>query len=135
MMTSTNLTTRGRASSLPSSCTLSRRRLRRRASSSVSSVSSPSPPCRPFGEKKQSFQFKRKTLTDEQNELDDLGFNVILIRDFVLRRDISFAISRSRGGIAREFHGVFVWLAGSVERLDRSRDGERVVSRNGTFTV
>ena len=81
MMTSTTLTTQRRASSLPSSCTLSRRRLRRRASSSVSSVSSPSPPCRPFGEKKQKFSIQpQNELTgDEHHERDDLGFNVILI--------------------------------------------------------
>ncbi|CAL6408983.1 predicted protein [Bathycoccus prasinos] len=57
MMTSTNLTTRGRASSLPSSCTLSRRRLRRRASSSTSGPS----PCRPFGEKQKFPISNRKT--------------------------------------------------------------------------
>ena len=58
MMTSTNLTTRGRASSLPSSRTLSRRRLRRRASSSTSGPS----PCRPFGEKKQKFPISNRSL-------------------------------------------------------------------------
>ena len=57
MMTSTNLTTRGRASSLPSSRTLSRRRLRRRASSSTSGPS----PCRPFGEKQKFPISNRKT--------------------------------------------------------------------------
>ena len=64
-MTSTTLTTQRRASSLPSSCTLSRRRLRRRASSSVSSVSSPSPPCRPFGEKKQKFPISNRPRTSK----------------------------------------------------------------------
>ena len=64
MMTSTTLTTQRRASSLPSSCTLSRRRLRRRASSSVRSVSSPSPQC-PFGEKKQKFPISNRSRTSK----------------------------------------------------------------------
>ena len=62
MMTSTTLTTQRRASLLPSSRTLSRRRLRRRASSSVSS---PSPPCRPFGEKKQKFPISNRSRTSK----------------------------------------------------------------------
>ena len=41
--------------------------------------------------------------------------------------------SRPRSGASRELLGVCVRVAGAVERLDRYRDGERVVSRNGTF--
>ena len=44
-----------------------------------------------------------------------------------------FAIPRARSGASRELLRVFVWNAGVAERLDRYRDGERVVSRNGTF--
>ena len=44
-----------------------------------------------------------------------------------------FAIPRARSGASRELLRVFVWNAGVAERLDRYRDGERVVSWNGTF--